>query len=127
MFLSCCGCGVAQTEWTPSLGTSICHRCSPQKTKSGVPILAQWFTNPTRNYEDPALLWLWRGRAATAPIRPLAWEAPYASEAAQEMAKRQKKKKKDKNKTNKKWKPYLTDLKKIHPEAVPQDRTESGD
>ena len=25
-----------------------------------------------------ALLWLWRRSAATAPIRPLAWEPPYA-------------------------------------------------
>ena len=46
---------------------------------------------------DPALLWLWRRSAATAPIGPLAWEPPYApvlQEAAQEMAERQKKKKK---------------------------------
>ena len=28
---------------------------------------------------DPALLWLWCGRAATAPIRPLPWELPYAA------------------------------------------------
>ena len=27
---------------------------------------------------DPALLWLWRWLAAAAPIRPLAWEPPYA-------------------------------------------------
>ena len=27
---------------------------------------------------DPALLWLWRRAAAMAPIRPLAWEPPYA-------------------------------------------------
>ena len=40
---------------------------------------------------DPALLWLWRRLAATAPIRPLAWEPPYAVGAAQEKAKRQKK------------------------------------
>ena len=39
---------------------------------------------------DPALLWLWRRLVATAPIRPLAWEPPYAVEAAQEKAKRQK-------------------------------------
>ena len=39
---------------------------------------------------DPALLWLWRRLTATAPIRPLAWEPPYATEVAQEMAKRQK-------------------------------------
>ena len=34
---------------------------------------------------------------ATAPIRPLAWEPPYAAEAALEKAKRQKKKKKTLN------------------------------
>ena len=45
-----------------------------------------------RRSSDPALLWLWRRLAATAPIRPLAWELPYAAGAAQEMAKRQKKK-----------------------------------
>ena len=35
-----------------------------------------------------ALLWLWRRLAATAPIRPLAWEPPYAAGGA---LKRQKK------------------------------------
>ena len=39
---------------------------------------------------DAALLWLWRRLAATAPIRPLAWEPPSAAGVAQEMAKRQK-------------------------------------
>ena len=43
---------------------------------------------------DPALLWLWRRLAATAPIGPLTWEPPYAAGAAQEMAKGTKKKKK---------------------------------
>ena len=47
-----------------------------------------------RRGSDSALLWLWRRPVATAPIRPLAWEPPYAEGAAQEMAKRQKKKKK---------------------------------
>ena len=36
-----------------------------------VPGLAQWV-------KDPALLWLWCRPAAVTPIRPLAWEAPYA-------------------------------------------------
>ena len=31
---------------------------------------------------DLALLWLWRRPVATAPIRPLAWEPPYAAGAA---------------------------------------------
>ena len=45
-----------------------------------------------RQGSDPTLLWLWRRPESTAPIRPLAWEPPCASGAAQEMAKRQKKK-----------------------------------
>ena len=43
---------------------------------------------------DPMLLWLWCRLAATALIRPLAWEPPYAMGAALEKAKRQKDKKK---------------------------------
>ena len=39
---------------------------------------------------DPALLWLWCRKAATAPIGPLVWEPPYAVGVA---LKRQKKKK----------------------------------
>ena len=77
--------------------------------------MVQWLTNPTRNREvvgsipalavavscgvgcrrgsDLAFLWLWRRPAATARIQPLAWEPPYATGVAHEMAKRQKKKK----------------------------------
>ena len=31
---------------------------------------------------DPVLLWLWHRLAATAPIRPLAWEPPHVATAA---------------------------------------------
>ena len=47
---------------------------------------------------DLVLLWLWRRLVAIAPIRPLAWEPPYATRVAQEIAKRLKKKKKKKRK-----------------------------
>ena len=43
---------------------------------------------------DPVLLWLWCRLAATAPIRPLAWEPPYATSAALKRQKEKKKKKK---------------------------------
>ena len=41
--------------------------------------------------KDPALLWLWCRPAAVAPIRPLAWEPPYASGAALKRQKDQNK------------------------------------
>ena len=65
-----------------------------------IPGLPQWVKDPvlpmscgigcTRS-SDPELLWLWRRPAAIAPIRPLAWEPPYAAGAALEMAKGQNK------------------------------------
>ena len=51
---------------------------------------------------DPALLWLWRRPVATAPIRPLAGEPPYAEGAAQEIATTTTKDKKTKKKKKKK-------------------------
>ena len=35
-----------------------------------------------RHGSDPMLLWLWCRLAATAPIPPLAWEFPYATDVA---------------------------------------------
>ena len=51
-----------------------------------------------RGGSDPALLWLWCRPEATTPIRPLAWEPPYATGVAPEKAKRQKKRKKKRKK-----------------------------
>ena len=45
-----------------------------------------------RRGSDLSLLWLWRRPAAAAPIRPLAWEPPYAEGVT--LKTRQKKKKK---------------------------------
>ena len=86
--------------------------------------MAQWLTNPTRSDElwvpslaslsglrigvavscgvghrrglYPSLLWLWHRLEATAQIRPLVWEPPYALGAALEKTKKKRKKEKDK-------------------------------
>ena len=42
---------------------------------------------------DLALLWLWCRPAAASPIRPLAWEPPYATGEALKKDKKEKKKK----------------------------------
>ena len=41
--------------------------------------------------------WLWHRPAAVAPIRPLTWEPPYATEAALKKQKQKTNKKKTKN------------------------------
>ena len=46
-----------------------------------------------RRGSDPVLLWPWNRPAATAPIRPLAWDPPYATGAALEKANQKKEKK----------------------------------
>ena len=48
-----------------------------------------------RHDSDPALHWLWHRPAATAQIRPLAWEPPYAMGAALKRQKKTKKQKKN--------------------------------
>ena len=53
-----------------------------------------------RHGSDPTLMWLRHRLVATAVIRPLAWEPPYAAETALEMAKRQKQTNKKKRELN---------------------------
>ena len=48
-----------------------------------------------RRGSDLVLLWLWYRLAATALIRPLAWEPPYAMGAALKRQKTKKKERKD--------------------------------
>ena len=48
---------------------------------------------------DLVLLWLWRRPAATAPIRPLGWEPPYATAMALK-GKKERKEKKERKKKN---------------------------
>jgi len=49
-----------------------------------------------RRSSDPVLLWLWHRLLAAALIQPLAWELPYASDAALKRQKTKDKKKKKK-------------------------------
>ena len=71
-----------------------------------IPGLAQWAKGldialscgVCRSSLDLALLWLWHGPAATAPIQPLAWELPYTmGEALKRQKRKRKKTKKQKN------------------------------
>ena len=57
-----------------------------------------------RRGSDPRLLWLWCRLAATARIRPLAWELPHTAGAALKRQKDKKKKKKKKKRKETVWK-----------------------
>ena len=55
---------------------------------SGVPVN---YGVGRRRGSDPVLLWLWCRSTAAAPIRPLAWEPPYAEGAALKSKKQKQK------------------------------------
>jgi len=65
-------CGSAETNVT-----------SNYEVAGSIPGLAQWV-------KDLTLLWMWRRPAAVAPIRPLAWEPPYAVDTALKSKKKKK-------------------------------------
>ena len=62
-------------HWSFCCGSAKTNLTSNHEVVSSIPGLAQWVM-------DLALLWLWYRPAAVAPIRPLAWEPPYATSAA---------------------------------------------
>ena len=70
-----------------------CQLQPPLCQNSCVPLTHLTKDTDRRHGSDLSLLWLWCRQAATAPIRPLAWEPPYAMGAALEKAKDKKKKK----------------------------------
>jgi len=68
-------------------GTAETNLTRNHEAEGSIPGLAPWVKDLVlpvscgvghRCGSDLALLWLWRRLAATAPIRLLAWEAPYA-------------------------------------------------
>ena len=88
-------------ECPHAIGVALEKAKRRKNKKIGVPVVAQWLTDPTRTHEVSGSIsdlaqWvrirrcreLWCRPVATAPIGPLAWEPPYAMVAAQEKAKR---------------------------------------
>ena len=72
-------------------GTAKTNLMRNQEVAGSIPGLAQWVKGSGdamscgvghRHSSNLALLWLWHKPAATAPIRPLAWEPPYAAGVA---------------------------------------------
>ena len=75
--------------WSSHCGSAEMNPTRYHEVTGSIPGLAQWV-------KDLALLWLWCRLAAAAPIRPLAWELPYAAPSAIKRKKKGKAKRKEK-------------------------------
>ena len=70
--------------WSSHHGAEEMNPTKNHEVEASIPGLAQWV-------KELVWLWLWCRPAAVAPIGPLAWEPPYAAEAAQRNSKKTKK------------------------------------
>ena len=61
--------------WSSHHGAEEMNPTKNHEVEASIPGLAQWV-------KELVWLWLWCRPAAVAPIGPLAWEPPYAADAA---------------------------------------------
>ena len=78
-----CGSPENYRFWSSHCGSQeVKNPTSIHEEVDSIPGLAQWIKGSGIGHRcslDPAWLWLWCGPTAAAPIRPLAWELPYAA------------------------------------------------